>query len=215
MRVCVNFKKGKLLLFLWLFAVPLAIAKPAFEDNWRIWRQQNGVTVSYQAVENSDALAIKAQIDISHRAPEQVLNYISQVDYIQQWMAFLEKADVIAHHGQTELTTLFEFEAVWPLSERQMVLSSEFQFTDTGFQIISVDQQEKYAHLLDKTIVSVPYSKWQLIETTDNQNLSLIYTSVTRLNGDAPVMLSNKMVLRSMWQSFKKLKLLIVKDSEL
>lgn len=205
--------KCKWLLFIWLLTLSPVKAEPVLEDNWRIWRQANDVTVSYQSVKSSGALAIKAQLHISNTTPERTLNFISQIEYIQQWMAFLDKAEVVAHHGQTQMTTLFEFKAVWPLSARQMILTSQFQFTDTGFQIISVDQQDKYAHLLTETIVSVPYSKWLLTEDKKHKSLTLIYTSITHLNGDAPAMLTNKMVLRSMWQSFKSLKALIIEKS--
>ncbi|WAJ70883.1 hypothetical protein [Catenovulum adriaticum] len=184
-------------------------AEPMLDDSWRIWRQANDVSVSYQRVKKSGALAIKAQLNINNTTPESALNFISQIDHIQQWMAFLDKAEVVAHHGQTQMTTLFEFKAVWPLSARQMVLTSEFQFTDTGFKIVSVDQQDKYTHLLNETIVSVPYSIWLLTDDKTNKSRTLTYTSITHLNGDAPAMLTNKILLRSMWQSFNNLKALI------
>ncbi|GEM_PF-3261929 len=181
-------------------------------ENWRLWRQSSNIKISYQAALNTDGLAIKAELLVLEQSPENVLKWISQPDFIHQWMVFLKQVETVKVHEQTKLTTLFTFDSVWPLAERQMVLTSEFRFTNGGFEINSTDQQTRYAGLLTETPVSVPYSHWRVSENKSLGQTHIIYTSVTQLNGNAPSALTDKILLRSIWQSFKNLDKAIESD---
>ena len=175
------------------------------ESDWQIWRQHNSLSVSFQRAKNSDDLVIRAQLELDAISPQHILNWISQPEKIAQWMTFIDEIKTVEAHEQTKVTTLFNFKAVWPLAKRQMILTSEFQFTEHGFKISSVDAQQDFSHLLTYTIVSVPYSQWEVQQDENKQTSLLTYTSVTKLNGDTPNILTEKMVLRSIWQSFKTL----------
>ncbi|MCU4676088.1 hypothetical protein N7931_10625 [Catenovulum sp. 2E275] len=174
-------------------------------DNWQVWRQTELVTVSYQQAKSQNALAITAQVTAFQHTPETILSWISEPQKIKNWMVLIKEIKTVDHHGVTKITTLFNFDSVWPLSKRQMILTSEFEFTPNGFEINSKDAQALYPELLTETIVSVPYSHWQVINDSKQGAVTIVYTSITRLNGDIPNMLTDKVMLRSMWQSFDNL----------
>lgn len=189
---------------------------------WKLWREQNNLSVSFVAVPNSQLIKIKAKNKITSSLSS-ALAFIQNTDHTSNWLANAKSSQVLKQISPHRRIFITHFDGLWPVKPRYMLLTSHYwQNYDLSIEVDLSDTQSDELSLItsitepmlepikatiavsDEIKVDVLQARW-LIKPIDDNSLSIEYIFIADANGKLPRSFINKLALRAIWQSFTKM----------
>ena len=191
-----------------------AIEKQANEQTkeWQLWRKNDRMQVSYIKVNNSGLLKIQARAHFSSTLA-QFITLLQDNKNSKKWLAQAKDSKVLKQSSPQHRVFITTFKSIWPIKARYMLLDSYYwQNEDFSVEFSLMDATEQYTSLVDEFFnnenkpikVNVHYAHWLLLPKSVNK-ITVEYTFIADAKGSIPYWLSNKVALRSIWQTLQNI----------
>lgn len=178
-------------------------AVEAVSDNdWIIWKESQHRIVSYRKIHTSGLIEIKAKTQVSSSLAGFIL-FIEDSTNIPLWFDNASHAKVIEVIDPTTHVFQTDFHAIWPISNRSMIIKSHYwQNKNLTIEIAIEDMGEAYN--TDNILIKVIEAHWLLTPLMNNQ-ISLEYQFIADAQGSVPKWLVNSLTLKSIWRTLKNI----------
>lgn len=177
-------------------------------ENWRPWRSNNTVDVSYRDVGQTNLIEIKARLDVDSTLSG-FLQFIQDTSNISQWMANTRDSKIIKKLSENEVVFITFFKTMWPVKPRYMTVHSRYwQNPDLSIEIQLKDAPEA---IIDNAVkspkslrVNIVSAHW-LVTPISDKRISVEYQGIADPNGNIPSWLVKKISLNSLWQTLQNI----------
>ncbi|WP_440876810.1 hypothetical protein [Thalassotalea sp. PLHSN55] len=190
--------------------IPRQSSANAQNNNWQLWREKGDLSVSYQAIEDSPLITIKASTKITSTLAS-ALAFIQNTHNTANWLANAKNSQVLNQLTPQRRIFITRFKGLWPVKPRFMLLTSHYwQNYDLSIEISINNATEKELQLItpldegDVIQVDVIQAHW-LIKPIAQHQLSIDYVFTADAKGNLPRSFTNKLSLRAIWQTFDQL----------
>lgn len=180
------------------------------EAEWRTWYQQNNLTIEYQR-QPSGVIAIRAQAHFPLSTRHAFINLLNDTQRGSEWISKVKQVQLITRPSPAQSIVYSEFNAPWPVRDRVMLTHSCYKKIDNNTSVLlvkSVNQEARPKYLQGnlsskKIFIDPVIARWHLKDTA--QGLYIEHYLLAKPNGSLPYFLTNKMALKSMRSTFRKM----------
>lgn len=176
----------------------------AVDSSWTLYQDQPPVRVEYRKSPDN-VLQIRASTTVNSGTGA-FLYLLEDTAKVRNWLANSHSAKVLAQPDQYTHLVHTKFNAVWPISRRDMVTRSVWtQHSETRVLTIEVSDIGQH-HPVDAGYIRMQQvsGTWTLTPLTQGK-LQITYQGQADPAGRLPHFLSNSVALRSTFQTFDKL----------
>lgn len=174
------------------------------DQDWIIWHESQHRIVSYRKIHTSGLIEIKAKTQLSSTLAGFIL-FIEDSANIPMWFDNASHVKVIEVIDQTTQVFQTDFHAIWPLSNRSMIIKSHYwQNKNLTIEIAIEDMEEAYNTNTNNILIKVITAHWLLTPLMNNQ-ISLEYQFIADAQGSVPKWLANRLTLKSIWTTLKNI----------
>jgi hypothetical protein len=180
------------------------------EITWELKKDKDGIKVYTGNIPNSNIKAVKVTCVLSARL-SQLTALLLDTRAHEQWVYNTKTSYLIQQLSTNRLIYYSEVTMPWPLTNRDIVVEMNIsQQSATKVIYVSAANAEAYVPI-HKDIVRVPLSKvnW-IITPIGNNQLSVEYIGQADPGGSVPAWLVNSFSTKGPFETFKKLKELVV-----
>jgi hypothetical protein len=172
--------------------------------NWKTWKSNNTLAVSYKRIPSSPLYLIKASAEINSTLSGFLL-FLQDTKNIPNWLENANKSYIVQQRSPVENIFVTEFNGIWPVTARNMVLHTKYKQNDDLSIDISVMDAANEVPEIEKSIrMSVLSAHWH-ITALSPEKIKISYSIHVDPNGSIPQWLTNKLALKSMWQTLKNM----------
>ena len=191
-------------LCLWIGLVCLSLSAVANPIEWQIYKQQDGIKVSYKKHETG-IIEINASVLVKNAKASDFMALLSDTDNAANWLENVKSVTLMERLSPSETLVYTHFNSPWPVSDRDLVSYSCYRALDE--------------HKTELQIKSKPYAKaevaglvrikdltayWRLEQ--QQSNLLVSHQAYADPSGSIPHWLSNKVSLKSVYKTLQALR---------
>jgi hypothetical protein len=194
-------------LFKYALLVFLLSCSDAFsQENWKLKKEKDGIKVYARRSQNSKFNEIKAEFRIKTNIFK-FFSVISDVDKYPLWVYGTKSAILLKRLNAEEVIYYSEFNAPWPVSNRDFYSKLKISLDTIKKTITIVSNSIPDFKPGKKGIVRIPYStaEWS-VNTIDNSTLNVIYKVAIDPGGKLPAWIVNMFATSGPIESFTKLR---------
>jgi hypothetical protein len=200
----------KILLFLFLLCACIMVHA---ETKWELKKDEDGIKVYTGSIPNSNIKAVRVTC-ILNASISQLTALLLDTKAHEQWVYNTKTSYLVKPIAADHLVYYSEVSMPWPLTNRDVVVEMKIsQQPATKVLYVSANTVDNYVPV-NKDKVRVPLSKvnWEVTPIGNNQ-LSVEYTGQADPGGTVPAWLVNSFSTKGPFETFKKLKELIVSST--
>ena len=220
-----------------LLYMPLHLAN-AYENPWKIWKDNSQQSVSYRLAEIDDVNGVVADHQlIEIRATAKVnssiagfLLFIQDVDNTANWLVNANESKIIKQYSTTENSFYIKLAKIWPFQARILVLHSTYwQNKDLSVEIkledakFTVDEQTTFSdeiNIEEYFPVNIHNAHWKITpqptvindEKIKSTELLIEYIFIADGRGATPKWLADHLALKSIWKSMLNIRRKLPKE---
>ncbi|MFD2166833.1 hypothetical protein ACFSJY_11250 [Thalassotalea euphylliae] len=176
----------------------------AQENEWRLVRSNDVINI-WQSKSKADGIStIKAELTTKSTLSGFLL-FLQDTANIPNWLDNSDYSEIIAQLTPTRNVFITQFEGVWPVKSRNMVIETEYvQNDDFSIDIFVQDASTKAEQISDSIRVTVNQAHWHIKPIIDS-GIQIQYQFSVDPNGAIPDWLVNKMTLDSVWKTLNNI----------
>ncbi|MBH0040632.1 START domain-containing protein [Pseudoalteromonas sp. SWN166] len=187
-----------------LFVILLLVSFNTYaEPTWHLYKNKNGVSVYYQS-HSDNTFEVKAQMSVKDVSTNEFLELLSDTDAAPQWLENVSQVKIIKHISPSENLVYSYFNSPWPVRDRDSITHSCYsQLTANKSQLL-INARPNELPQNDSVIrITTLNARWLLSE--DKGRLDIEYQIYALPDGAIPTWLSNKVGLKSTYNTFMNL----------
>lgn len=179
---------------------------PAFsQNNWKLTRSSEGISVYQSPVKGSAYKSIKVECTLEGNY-DKLLSVITNVNHYKDWVYNNKTTKLLKTASPFEFYYYSETSLPWPMSNRDAVMHTTItrDSRDGFLKISSVNHAGLVAEKSGK--VRVPYSNINWYVTMPSaRSVHIVYTFEAEPGGSMPAWIVNSFADKGPFESFKKL----------
>ena len=187
-----------------LFVILLLVSFNTYaEPIWHLYKNKNGVSVYYQS-HSDNTFEVKAQMSVKGVSTNEFLELLSDTDAAPQWLENISQVKVIKHISPSENLVYSYFNSPWPVRDRDSITHSCYsQLTANKSQLLINARPNELPQNDGVIRITTLNARWLLSE--DKGRLDIEYLVYALSDGSIPTWLSNKVGLKSTYNTFMNL----------
>jgi hypothetical protein len=171
---------------------------------WRLEKQENGVSVYTRQVDDSPYLAAKGTMQIN--APvTKMRRFMGDGSSCVPWRAMCKSSQVIEAQSEDDRYVHMVLDLPWPASDRDLILHTTSSI-DTESRTATINLQSDSSRHPPQDYVRAESEGQILIVAVDQNTVEFTYTIHTDIGGDLPANLVNKQLVDSTFDDLSHLK---------
>jgi len=165
-----NTGKVTILIMLNLCMVSLPLHSQENDHSWEKIREENGVVVYSQEIDDSDIVKVKTQVVIDV-GMEEIQLFLDDLSHRKKWVPYLEEVRILKEYSATEKLEYSHFAAPWPASDRDFVYRQRLLHKDDEKIVFILNVEESDLMTEQDGIVRADMieSRYTLTSLSDNQ----------------------------------------------
>jgi len=183
------------------------------ETKWELKKDEEGIKVYTGSIPNSNIKAVRVTC-ILNASISQLTALLLDTKAHEQWVYNTRTSYLVKQIAADHLVYYSEVSMPWPLTNRDVVVDLKIsQQSATKILYVSATTADNYVQV-NKDKVRVPLSKVNWIVTPiGNNQLSVEYVGQADPGGSVPAWLVNSFSTKGPFETFKKLRELIVSST--
>jgi hypothetical protein len=191
-------------------------------SEWKIWQASQHRSVSYRSIQHSGLIEIKARMQLVSSLAGFLL-FIQDTAKIPLWLDNSSQAQVIKNINPTTLIFQTDFNAIWPIKNRVMIIKSHYWQNDdlsveiaiedfSGIEDMGKDKKTEIKNnrkseniSADNISIKVISAHWVITPLIHNEIL-IEYQFIADAQGSVPTWLANRLTLQSIWKTLNNIK---------
>ncbi|MBI9068088.1 MAG: START domain-containing protein [Salinivirgaceae bacterium] len=192
-----------------LIVVSIILCNQLFsQTEWELKKDNKNIKIYTREINGSPFKEFKAQ-GLLNGSAEKVIQILKAPDSYINWMPDCANAYLISRNSENSHTHYIENKAPWPVSNRDMVLRSDYEKLANQGYFIKISSQPNVASI-NKGIVRIEkLSGFWLIEPKDSNKVSITYQIHTDPNGEIPSSIMNAFIVESPFKTLIEIQKLL------
>ncbi|SFC44669.1 START domain-containing protein [Pseudoalteromonas denitrificans DSM 6059] len=178
-------------------------------EGWALHKNKSGIKI-YQKKHSTGLVEIKAKMELKSNIND-FRALLEDTKNAYKWLDNVVSVKVLKRLSETENLVYSEFEAPWPVNNRDMFIHSKYQYNADGSLVIKMKTAEPnlikgFKKNKENVLITEVIAHWQLTPLTP-QRLEIIYIAYANPGGVLPNWLINQVALSGAYNTFEKLRL--------
>lgn len=169
-------------------------------SSWNIWKQNGELSVFYRASQYDNVIEIKAQAKVNSSLAG-FINFIEDFKQAHHWLDNVESAKYISQSSSNESVFITQFNGLWPISAREIVVHSRYwQNEDLSIEIAVKDASHAIKKTPDVIRMQLLSAHWTIVPMTADR-ITITYQFMVDPKGNLPLWLTKPMTLNGIWST--------------